>query len=66
MGDSQQIPVSSEPVREAQTVERLLCRLEAIRDRMWRLRAMFAVSLSQDCAIEANHYLNLFKHSRRS
>ena len=42
-------------------VESLVSRLEAIRERIWRLQAMFAVSLSHDCAIEANQYLHRFQ-----
>jgi hypothetical protein len=43
------------------TVEELVTRLEAIKDRIFRLRAVFAVTLSQDCAMEANRYLALFQ-----
>ncbi|MGA9509529.1 MAG: hypothetical protein WBV55_13005 [Candidatus Sulfotelmatobacter sp.] len=43
------------------SVPALVERLATIRERIWRLRAMFAVSLSADCAIEANRYLQLFQ-----
>ncbi len=51
----------SKAVSGTETVECLASRLAAIRERIWRLQAMFAVSLSQDCAMEANHYLQLFQ-----
>lgn len=44
-----------------ETVECLAARLVVIRERIWRLQAMFAVSLSHDCAIESNQYLHLFQ-----
>jgi hypothetical protein len=51
----------SKAVSGTETVECLASRLAAIRERIWRLQAMFAVSLSHDCAVEANHYLQLFQ-----
>jgi hypothetical protein len=51
----------SEPVQDDDTVANLVARLEAIRERIWRLRAVFAVSLSHDCAVEADCYLQLFQ-----
>ncbi len=44
-----------------ESVTSLVERLKAIRERIWRLQAVFAVSLSQDCAVEANRYLYLFQ-----
>jgi hypothetical protein len=41
--------------------EELVARLEAIKDRIVRLRAVYAVSLSVDAATEANRYLILFQ-----
>jgi hypothetical protein len=43
------------------SVAGLVSRLTAIRERIWRLQAMFAVSLSADCALEANRYLQIFQ-----
>lgn len=55
-------PVKPEPVPVSDgSVPGLVARLTAIRERIWRLQAMFAVSLSHDCALEANRYLGLFQ-----
>jgi hypothetical protein len=43
------------------SVESLVARLKAIRERIWMLQAVFAVSLSQETAIEANRFLALFQ-----
>lgn len=43
------------------SVENLVSRLNAIRERIWRLQSVFAVSLSQETAIEANRFLQLFQ-----
>lgn len=43
------------------SIEELVKRLTAIRERIWRLQAMFAVTLSHDCAMQANSYLQLFQ-----
>lgn len=43
------------------TIEELISRLEAIKDRVFHLHAVFAVSLSRDAAMEANRYLALFQ-----
>ena len=43
------------------TVEELVTRLMSIRERIFRLSAMFAVSLSWDCAVEANKFLTIFQ-----
>jgi hypothetical protein len=51
-------PVESE---SSATVAELVERLSAIRERIWRLRALFAVTLSHDTAIEANQYVKLFQ-----
>ena len=51
----------SKAVSGTETAESLASRLAAIRERIWRLQALFAVSLSRDCAIEANQYLRLFQ-----
>lgn len=53
-------PMPVEPKAEA-TVEELVTRLTAIRERIWRLQSVFAVSLSQEVAIEANRFLLLFQ-----
>jgi hypothetical protein len=53
------------PLSSDDSVENLVSRLEAIRERIWRLRAMFAVSLSHDCALEADRYLQLFQDLAR-
>jgi hypothetical protein len=50
-----------EPVKPYASVEELVKRLEAIRERIFRLHALFAVSLSQEAAIEANRYVALFQ-----
>ena len=49
------------PVQADDSVANLVARLTAIRERIWRLQSMFAVSLSQETAIEANNYLQLFQ-----
>ena len=55
-------PEATEPaVAQDDDVPGLVSRLTAIRERIWRLQAMFAVSLSLDCAMEANRYLTLFQ-----
>jgi hypothetical protein len=43
------------------TAEELVERLKAIRERVFRLRAVFAVTLSHDAALEADQYLRLFQ-----
>jgi hypothetical protein len=43
------------------SVATLVARLEAIRERIWRLQAVFAVSLSQDVALEVDRFLVLFQ-----
>jgi hypothetical protein len=47
--------------RSDDSVAGLITRLSAIREKIWRLQAMFAVSLSHDCLMEANQYLTLFQ-----
>jgi hypothetical protein len=42
------------------SVEELVSRLGAIREHIWRLQAVFAVSLSHDSAVKADRYLQLF------
>jgi hypothetical protein len=49
------------PVRPDASSAELVTRLEAIKDRIFRLHAVFAVSLSHDAAMEANRYLILFQ-----
>jgi CheY-like chemotaxis protein len=50
-----------EPPKPCASVEELVARLEAIKDRIFGLHAVFAVSLSQETAIEANRYVALFQ-----
>jgi hypothetical protein len=50
-----------EPPKPDASVEELVARLEAIRERIFRLHSVFAVSLSQETAIEANRYVALFQ-----
>jgi hypothetical protein len=53
---------ASEPAPPADaTVAELVGRLEAIKERIFRLAAQFAVSLSWDCVIESNKYLTIFQ-----
>lgn len=61
--ESQAQPAKPEqaPVPADDPVANLVARLEAIRERIWRLQAVYAVSLSHDCAIEADRYLQLFQ-----
>jgi hypothetical protein len=55
-------PATPEPPKPVDaTVEELIARLVAIRERIFRLRASFAVTLSSDNAMEANRYLALFQ-----
>ncbi|MGD1082494.1 MAG: hypothetical protein ABR881_29610 [Candidatus Sulfotelmatobacter sp.] len=61
MEESPAQPVKPAPVQTDETVANLVSRLEAIRERIWRLQSMFAVTLSHDCALEANRYLQLFQ-----
>jgi hypothetical protein len=49
------------PSESTATVAELVERLTAIRERIWRLRALFAVTLSHDTAIEANQFVKLFQ-----
>lgn len=49
-----------EPKPDASS-EELVARLESIKERIFRLRAVHAVSLSLDAATEANRYLILFQ-----
>jgi hypothetical protein len=59
----QQLSAAPEPTPEPPkpSVEELVARLEAIKDRIFRLHAVFAVSLSQETAIEANRFVALFQ-----
>jgi len=52
---------SPAPDQSDDSVPALVARLTAIREKIWRLQAMFAVSLSHDCLVEANRYLTLFQ-----
>jgi hypothetical protein len=54
-------PEPSAPASMDDSVPGLVARLTAIREKIWRLQAMFAVSLSHDCAMHANRYLTLFQ-----
>ncbi|MGB8064325.1 MAG: hypothetical protein WCF26_20725 [Candidatus Sulfotelmatobacter sp.] len=49
------------PVEADDSIASLVARLTAIRERIWRLQSVFAVSLSMETAIEANRYLQLFQ-----
>jgi hypothetical protein len=49
------------PSESTATVAELVERLTAIRERIWRLRSVYAVTLSQDTAVEANQYVDLFQ-----
>jgi hypothetical protein len=49
------------PIPADDSVPGLVARLTAIREKIWCLQAMFAVSLSHDCAMDANRYLTLFQ-----
>jgi hypothetical protein len=61
----EELPAKSEPtpapVKPDASPAELVARLEAIKERIFRLRALFAVSLSQDCAIEADRFLAIFQ-----
>jgi hypothetical protein len=51
-----------EPVKIVDaTVENLVARLTSIKERIFRLHAVYAVSLSLDVAVEANRYVILFQ-----
>jgi len=59
-------PVKPEPLSvpssmENDSVPGLVARLTAIRERIWRLQAMYATTLSADCLLDANKYLSLFQ-----
>jgi hypothetical protein len=56
-----QAELTSVPSESTATVAELVERLTTIRERIWRLRALFAVTLSHDTAIEANQYVKLFQ-----
>ena len=53
-------PLEPAPIPD-DSVESLVARLTAIRERIWMLQAVFATSLSQETAIAANGYLALFQ-----
>lgn len=53
------------PVQPDASSAELVKRLEAIKDRIFRLRATFAVSLSQDAAMEGNRFVVLFQDLAR-
>jgi hypothetical protein len=59
----EELPAVPEPAPEPSkpSVEELVERLTAIRERIFRLHAVFAVSLSQETAIEANRFVALFQ-----
>jgi hypothetical protein len=60
--ESSSPPVEPEPAPAPDdSVESLVARLTAIRERIWMLQAVFATSLSQETAIAANGYLALFQ-----
>ena len=50
-----------EPVQHDASSEELVARLTVIKERIFRLHAVFAVSLSHDAAMEANRFLVLFQ-----
>ena len=55
-------PPSPQPARKAQpsdSVENLVRRMTAIKNRIFWLRSVFATTLSQECAIEANNFLQI-------
>jgi hypothetical protein len=53
---------ATEPVKIVDaTVENLVARLTSIKERIFRLHAVYAVSLSLDAAVEANRYIILFQ-----
>jgi hypothetical protein len=56
-------PVKPEPApaQDDDSVPSLVSRLTAIREKIWHLQAVFAVSLSPDCLLDANKYLTLFQ-----
>jgi hypothetical protein len=56
-------PVKPEPapIPAEDSVLSLVSRLTAIREKIWRLQAMYAVSLSHDCLMESDRYLILFQ-----
>jgi hypothetical protein len=56
-------PVKPEPapIPADDSVSGLVARLTAIRERIWRLQAMYATTLSADCLLDANKYLTLFQ-----
>jgi hypothetical protein len=56
-----QAPEEEPPKAADATVEDLVARLAAIKERIFRLHAVYAVSLSLDAAMEANRYLALFQ-----
>lgn len=58
LGESVAAPA---PVIADDSVPGLVERLTTIRERIWRLQSVFAVSLSHDCLMEANRCLMLFQ-----
>jgi hypothetical protein len=58
---AQSLAADPAPVPSTATVPELVERLTAIRERIWRLRSVYAVTLSQDTAVEANQYVDLFQ-----
>lgn len=60
-------PAPETPKREAlppDSVENLVRRMTAIKQRIFWLRAVFATTLSQDCALESNRFLQIFQDLR--
>ena len=53
-------PATTPPSQDSNPAE-LVARLEAIKERIFRLHSVYAVSLSIDCAIEANQFLAIFQ-----
>jgi len=54
-------PPASEHPQPTASSEELVTRLKAIKERIFRLHSLYAVSLSIDCALEANRFLAIFQ-----
>jgi hypothetical protein len=61
----EELPAAPEPapkpVKPDASVDELVARLSAIKERILRLHSVFAVTLSHDCAMEANRFITLFQ-----
>jgi hypothetical protein len=61
LSQEQSVKPEPAPAPADDSVPGLVARLRAIREKIWRLQAMYATTLSPDCLLDANRYLSLFQ-----